>query len=568
MEQSTSAIHAIRVGSLLAGNNPRKFFDPDEMAELEGSILEKGVIQPILVRPVEGGGFAVVAGERRWRAAAKVHGEDYEIPVLVKDITSEEADELALIENVARSQMSATEEAEAAAKILGRSNGNRDEAAKRLGWNRSTFDKRLALMNCSQGVKDALDARHIQLGHAELMAAVPKEKQEVVIKKLLASPVMPTVAKFKADLELISKSFSAAIFPLDDCGGCHHNSSNQQVLFAEAVTSGHCTNGACFDTKMLAMLEGKKKSLEDEYPRVQILQPGENFTRIKLVTDGATGVGEQQESACHACTQFGAVISNIPGSIGQVYINQCFDPICNSKKVGERLKAEKLAATPATPSAAKTAGVASSTGITAKEKSPAATPVTQSTKVQDSQRVVEYRTTIWRTALKKELFADQRENLSVLIAVMLTRGGTNVSSTKLQGAFEKLTGSKPPSSVSKVSAAAALVSDANEMVRSQMLSGIVVSVMDSIDKSELPGLLAYLEVKLEKHWKLNTDFLNLLTKSEIEVVAKELGLKAAMGEKFTKVMGGKKDEIIKTLLAIENFDYAGKVPSVLQHATV
>lgn len=560
-----STISSIRVGSLFAGNNPRQYFDEAEMAELEGSIMTNGVIQPILVRPVDGG-FAIVAGERRWRAAKKVLGDDYEIPVLVKDITSDEADELALVENVARASMSATEEAEAAAKFLGRSDGNRDDAARRLGMNRQTFDNRLALMNCSEGVKKALNERKVLLGHAELLAAVPKDKQEIVITKLLASPVLPTVAQFKANLESISKSLTSAVFQLDQCASCHHNSGTQQSLFAEAISSGHCTNGACFDEKTNAVLDEKKKSLEDEFPRVQILQPGENFIRIKLVAEGATGVGEAQASACKACKNFGAAVSNIPGSIGQAYVNQCFDTACNTQKVAERLKAEKLASQPVkTAVTAKTEG-ATTMGKTDTEKSKSAQPVVKvATSVQDSQRVVEYRTTFWRKALKSELFADKRENLSVLIALMMVRGGSNVSSTKLLGAFEKLSGNHL-AQASSVRQAAALVSDADDMVRNQMLSGIVISMMEGIEKSVLAELLAFLEVNLAKHWKIDTAFLDLLTKSEIDVVAKELGFKDALGDKYSKLMGGKKDEFIKALLAIENFDYAGKIPAVLQYA--
>ena len=141
-------ITQMRVGDIRQGKNPRTYFDPVEMAEMEASVAEKGVIQPILIRPV-GDWYEIVAGERRWRAAMKARGEDYEIPVLVKKLSDEEADELALIENVSRANMSPAEEAVAAAKILGRCDGNRDEAAKRLGWSRTTLDKRLALMNCS-----------------------------------------------------------------------------------------------------------------------------------------------------------------------------------------------------------------------------------------------------------------------------------------------------------------------------------------------------------------------------------------------------------------------------------
>lgn len=564
----TQTPRVLRVGSILPGNNPRQYFDPAEMATLEGSIKVHGVIQPVLVRPVEGG-YALVAGERRCRGARNVFGDDYEIPVLVKESTEDQAEDLALIENVARSNMSPTEEAEAAAKHLGRSDGNRDEAAQRLGMNRATFDKRLALMNCSEGVKKALNERKITLGHAELLAAVTKDKQESVISKLLAAPALPTVAQFKAQLESISKSLATAIFPLDECAGCHHNSGNQQALFAEAVTSGHCTNGVCFDKKMTDKLEETKKSLEDTFPRVQILQPGENYIRVKLVAEGATGVGEAQASACRACQKFGAAVSNIPGSIGQAYINQCFDSSCNTQKVGERLKAEKEAAKPPAPAVtAKAEGATSSTGVTVKEQSkPAKLVKAAATQVQDSQRVSDYRTTIWRAVLKKELFANQRENLSVLIAIMMTKGGSNVSTTKMSGAFEKMTGGRPSNS-SSVGQAATLVSNADDSVRSQMLSGIVISIMEGIDKSVLPELLAFMEVDLANHWKLNVEFLDLLTKSEIEVIAEELGLKAALGDKYSKAMGGKKTEIIKALLAIEGFDYVGKVPSVLQYATV
>ena len=79
------------LGRISMGRNPRTYFDPAEMAELEASVASQGVIQPILIRPF-GDAYQLVAGERRYRAAKKVKGEDYEIPVLVKDMTDAEAD--------------------------------------------------------------------------------------------------------------------------------------------------------------------------------------------------------------------------------------------------------------------------------------------------------------------------------------------------------------------------------------------------------------------------------------------------------------------------------------------
>ena len=133
------------------------------------------LFRSILVRPRDAGRYEIVAGERRWRAARKVFGDEYEIPALVRDLDDGEADEAALIENIQRADMSPTEEAEAAAKILGRCQGDRDEASRRLGWSRTTLDKRLALMNCSERVRRALSERRIQLGNAELLDAVTRQ---------------------------------------------------------------------------------------------------------------------------------------------------------------------------------------------------------------------------------------------------------------------------------------------------------------------------------------------------------------------------------------------------------
>lgn len=551
---------SMRVGSIRQGRNPRTYFDPVEMAEMEASVSAKGVIQPILIRPVNDW-YEIVAGERRWRAALKACGEDYEISVLIKILSDEEADELALIENVSRANMSPTEEAAAAAKILGRCDGNRDEAANRLCWTRKMLDKRLALMNCSPSVMTALNERKIQLGHAELLAAVPKDRQEKAIVNLLSRPALPTVAEFKAGLEQISQAMATAIFDKTDCAGCIHNSGNQQALFAESVSDGHCTNSDCFNQKTEAVLETKKVSLAENYPCVVIVRPGENNTVIKLIAEGATGVGAEQASACRSCKSFGAAISAVPGKMGNVYESQCFDSACHTKKVGDRLLAEKKAAEKAVTAPTTSKPAVSKPGAEKGTEKSASKPA--ATTVQDTQRVVDYRIGVWRKALKKALYSDSDKNLCMLIGVLMTSGGSNVSSTKLASGFATLTSQKPP--LSNVGEAATMVANADETVREQMLSGIVISITDSIDKAHLPGMLKFMEVNLAKCWKLNAEFLDLLTKSEIEVIAEELGLKAALGDNFATAKNGKKDEFIKKLMGLEHFVYEGKVPKVLQY---
>lgn len=561
-QRAGDVLTTMRVGDIKEGRNPRTYYDPKEQAELEEGIrAAAGVFTPILIRPIQDG-HEVVAGYKRRRGAINTLGEDYLIPVLIRQMTDDEADRLATMENTHRSAMSPADEAEAAARELGRCNGDRDETARRMGLKRQVLDKRLALMNCSDGVRRALTERKIQLGHAELLATAPKDKQDKVLEKLLSASSLPAVAEFKAQLETLSKSMASAIFSLDECAQCHHNSGNQKALFAEAIADGHCTNGTCFDQKTEAVLESKKKSLEENYPRVVIVRPGDNSTLVKLKPDGSTGVGKDQYLACKACKCYGAAVSAVPGKMGNVYESQCFDAACNTKKVAARIKAEKEASQPKTnaPAATKPA-----TGKAAEKSTPNQNPAAVVvTSVQDSARVVEYRVELWRKALKRELAADARENLSMLIGIMMTRGGSNVSTTKLASAFEKLTQSRPSNSTN-VGEAAALISRAPDDVRAQMLSGIVITITENIEKSVLPDMLTFMQVDLAKHWKLNKEFLELLTKSEIEVIAEELGLKAALGDKYSKVMGGKKDEIVKAMLAVEGFDYAGKVPKVLQY---
>lgn len=91
---------------IVQGKNPREYFDPQEMAELEEGIRAYGVLQAILVRPIEGSDLVeIVAGERRWRAAKNVFGDDYDMPVKILDVSDTDADAIAVIENFHRADV-------------------------------------------------------------------------------------------------------------------------------------------------------------------------------------------------------------------------------------------------------------------------------------------------------------------------------------------------------------------------------------------------------------------------------------------------------------------------------
>jgi ParB family transcriptional regulator, chromosome partitioning protein len=559
-----------------AGNNPRTYFDPKEMEELTASVKAQGILQPILVRPV-GEGFQIVAGERRFRAATAAGLP--EVPVSIRDMTDDEAEAAALIENVQRANMSPSEEAEAAARVLGTCRNDRDEAARLLGWSREVLDKRLALNNLSEKARIALNERKIKLGHAELLAAASRDVQDKALEAILTNNI--TVEACKEMLSKIARNMASAIFAKDDCAGCQHNSDNQAVLFGESVGRGSCTNGSCYDAKTEGELVKRRDALVDDYPKVEIVRPGQQYTVIKLKVDGQKGVGEEQAKACRACANFGAVVSATPDKLGQTFKDLCFDTVCNGKKAAEFAKAvedaaKADAAAAAAAAASEAAPEASAAPATkdGKSKAPAAAAKTAAkapakaapkTKVtiQESTRLKEYRVTEWRRIAKSELVKQPERNLVVLISLAVSSNISNVSSLKMSDGLKKLSGSDAISSFHDIGTALTLVDKLDEKGKEAMFRGLAATAMDGITEKNLCSVLTYLQVDMTAHWSLNDKFFDLLTKAEIEVMAEEVGLKAALGDKFSKVMSGKKDEIIKSLMKVDGFKYEGCVPKCM-----
>ena len=141
-----------------------------------------------------------------------LYGPDFQIPVLVKNFTDAEAEVASLSENVDREDMTPVMEAEGAARVLARANGDRKEAARRLGWSPSKLDDRLKLMSCSSDVRKALDAKVITLGLAEMLSGLTKEKQDEVLAGFAAAGKYPTAEECKPQIMAMTKSLTVAIF--------------------------------------------------------------------------------------------------------------------------------------------------------------------------------------------------------------------------------------------------------------------------------------------------------------------------------------------------------------------
>lgn len=152
-------------------DQPRKRFTEAELAELAESVAEKGVLQPLLVRPMEGGHYQIVAGERRWRAAqrARLH----EVPVLVREFTDRETLEIAIVENVQRADLNAVEEARAFKQLIENFGHTQDEVARAVGKSRAHIANTLRLLALPRAVLDRLEAGDITAGHARAAASAP-----------------------------------------------------------------------------------------------------------------------------------------------------------------------------------------------------------------------------------------------------------------------------------------------------------------------------------------------------------------------------------------------------------
>jgi ParB family chromosome partitioning protein len=558
-QQESIIVSATQIMANKRFRNPRRRQNPAFMSELKESIKAQGLLQPILVRPVEDGMFELVAGFTRFEIMLEVFGNDCQIPALCREMSDEEAESAALTENTQRQSMSPADEALSAARMVGYANGDRDEAAKRLGWTRAMLDRRMALMNCAGAVLDALTEEKIILGHAEILAAVEKTRQEGILTKILAVNPLPTVADLKTMLEQSARNLADAIFDKAECVECPHNSSKQRSMFSEAISEGRCTHAKCFEQKTEAVLEAKKTELGATYQTVRIVRPGEDFTLLKLVADGPAGVGEEQAKACRTCANFGAAVSGVPGKLGKVYTDQCFDAGCNSKKVAARIKAERQATESAPATSAQPAaggGPKKAEKASAPEK---AGPVAANPKTLRGP-IIEYRQKVWRRVYRDVMLANPETARKTLLAICMARLGSKIDGGNVGKAFKKVAGNEAGHLFKDaLEAALSVTGDATE----KLIDCLSAAAFETLEVRDVVEALRQLGVKLEDHFRIDAEFMDVLTKVEIEAVAEEIGLKAHMGDAWKKAVGGKKDEIIKSLLNVEGFEYQGKVPAML-----
>jgi ParB family chromosome partitioning protein len=188
-DESGEMLQQLTVGLLQPGKyQPRTHMDPESLQQLADSIRAQGVIQPVLVRPIAGGRFEIIAGERRWRASQLAGLND--IPALVREIPDEAALAMALIENIQRENLNPLEEALGIQRLVNEFNLTHQAAAEAVSRSRSAVTNLLRLLNLAPRVQEMLMQNQIDMGHARALLGLTQVKQidaaHEIIKKGLS----------------------------------------------------------------------------------------------------------------------------------------------------------------------------------------------------------------------------------------------------------------------------------------------------------------------------------------------------------------------------------------------
>ncbi len=174
------------IQNLISGKfQPRKHFDQTELDELAESIRSNGILQPILVRPLneKGSSYEIIAGERRWRAAqiVKLH----EVPVIIRDLDDSTALGVALIENLQRSDLNIIEEAEGFRSLMLKFEFTQEKLCSQLGKSRSHIANVLRLLSLPNTVKRHISNGDLSFGHARVLVSLPEEKAKEVADRII-----------------------------------------------------------------------------------------------------------------------------------------------------------------------------------------------------------------------------------------------------------------------------------------------------------------------------------------------------------------------------------------------
>lgn len=561
-------------------NDPRKGRNKARYAQMKESIRAEGVIQPILLRPILNADYPyeVVYGNTRFDISVDLDISD--IPAIIREMTDVEARRAATIENIQRADLTPIEESYAAVTELADQNNDHEEACRTLGWSRSKLDARILLSKCCDDVAEALVQGDIKLGHAELLAPMIHDDQRLICARIVERKM--TVAATRERLIQLSGVIANAPFDTTACQGCEHNSSQFGDLFGTSLGEAKCQNRTCWEEKTSSLIKVKLIEAEQEYGIVHtdLTLPDNGY--VLLEDKGPNGVAINQFTACTACKSYGAVVSTKPGNEGHIIGGHCFNTSCHNE---HKTAYKALIASATAEPAANQSDNAQSLSPTG--KAPAATGPKSATKpgANSPAKPQEVKKAIKREAFtlfsqmgSQAIQANPSYSLAIAIVSMYLDMRSDLPSellTRLQKALGLPNGLFGHDRASTEAALAQKPAEELQGYLSQ-LAACTVFRRDGSDQFQksIPGAQSIAFIKAAgmdpvDHFQMTESYLKSLTKAGVVADCKASGFEAKYDEvkgakEFAKLVMGKSDEIIKAVLAFEEFSWKGYLPETMK----
>jgi len=208
LRSETRGAVQLKIGEITPGKfQPREVFDPDKLKELILSIKEKGVIQPVIVRP-KGDGYELIAGERRLRAAKELGIS--QVPAIIKDVKDDEALEIALIENIQRDNLNPIEEAKAYQRLSEEFTMTQEQISEKVGRDRASVSNMLRLLRLPDKIKEEIYLGRISMGHAKAILMLGSEQSQLELcLKIIRRGLSVREAEYFVKRKIVGKAHPA-----------------------------------------------------------------------------------------------------------------------------------------------------------------------------------------------------------------------------------------------------------------------------------------------------------------------------------------------------------------------
>jgi len=563
--------------------DPRRGRNKAKYESMRASIQDAGVLQAILLRPIEGADvrYEVVFGNTRFDASCEVGLLD--IPADIRPMSDAEARMAAAIENLQRADLTPIEEAFHAVVMLADHNNDHAEVCRVLGWSRTKLDSRVLLSKCCDEVADALLQGDLKLGHAELLAPMTHDDQRTICAKIIERSL--SVIQTRDRLMEMNAAISTAPFDTTDCAGCQHNSGLYADLFSASIGEAKCQNRTCWDSKVSQLIDVRLIEAEKEFGVVHTDMTLPDGGYVLLQETGADGVGSEQFAACTGCATYGAVVSTKPGQQGKIIGGHCFNKACNAQhNTAYRALIASVNEAPSTgvsesphtnfqhPTAGQGPAPATASGEVTAEKA----------KPQEVKKAIRKEAFGLYSRMACQAINDNPAYSLAISIVSLYLDMRNELPQELLERLQKTTGI--PSSIHGHARAAVEVKLSNRPIEElgKILSQVAACTVFRKDSSELfhqsvPGAqsLAFIQaagMDPAMHFKVTDNYLRSLTKAGIIADCKASGFDLKFDEvkgnkEFSKLALSKTDVLIKAILEFNDFSWEGYLPDSMKIST-